>query len=184
MSYRHFDGAPFLTCWSNGTHICVRDIRGNILQYKCSIGVAIEPQVIPFSGPDAVWCLRHNGVLFVGRNDSTFSGFDEDSGLLVRYGGWSFPWDRSFEIVGQCDGYPALLDMSDHRTVYVHDLSKAYVLHAPITKRAIIPLVASDILVKLPGLSIHTKGGEIDVGTAGIWVDTPQPTWGDRPLQL
>ena len=66
MAYRHFNGAPYLQCWSDGSHVCVQELDGRINKYPCALGVCIDPQITPFYGVDAVWCLRHAGLLSVG----------------------------------------------------------------------------------------------------------------------
>lgn len=184
MAYRHFNGAPYLQCWSDGSHVCVQELDGRINKYPCALGVCIDPQITPFYGVDAVWCLRHAGLLYVGRNDSTFSGFRETDGVLVRYGPWGYPWGRTFEIVGQWGGYSAVLDFDDMRTVYVHDPKKGYILNKPLSMDILLPLAAGDAVKSMNDLSIYTKGGWLDVGEAGAWIDAPEPPWGSSPLQL
>lgn len=184
MAYRHFQGAPYLTCWSDGARICVRELDGRVNAYRCALGVQIEPQVNVFQGPDAMWCLRHDGILYVGRNDSTFSGFKETDGLLVRYGAWAYPYRRTFEIVGQWCGYSAVLDSDDMRTVYVHDAKKGYILSEAMRTDLLLPLAVGDAVKNTNDLSIYTKRGWLDVKTAGAWADAPEPPWGSSPLQL
>lgn len=184
MAYRHFEGAPFLCCWSDGAHISVKELDGRVTAYGCALGFQTEPQVNVFHGPDAIWCLRHSGSLFVGRNDSTFSGFRQSDNLLVRYGAWDYPFRRKFEIVGQWGGYSAVLDSADMRTVYVHDPKRGYILNEPLDMNVFLPLAAGDAANGTSDLSIYTKGGQLDVRTVGAWVDAPEPPWGGSPLQL
>ena len=73
MAYRHFPGAPFLFCWSEGDCVCVKELSGRVNKYECKLGIKTKPAIIPFQGPDAIWCIRDAGVLYVGRNDCTFS---------------------------------------------------------------------------------------------------------------
>ena len=184
MAYRHFNGAPYLQCWSDGAHVCVRELDGRVNRYGCVLGIQTDPQVTPFYGPDAIWCLRHAGILYVGRNDSTFSGFRESDGLLVRYGPWEYHFRRTFEIVGQWCGYSAVLDSDDMRTVYVHDAKRGYILNKALSADLLLPLAAGDAVKNTNDLSIYTKGGWLNVRTAGAWIDAPEPPWGSSPLQL
>lgn len=185
MAYRHFYGAPFLYCWSDGEHICVEELDGRINKYACALHIQTKKQLVTFRGPDAIWCLRDNGILYVGRNDSTFSGFSEQDGTLLRYGPWEYPYKRTFDVVGQWGGYTAALDSDDHRTVYIHDPSRAYILHKPIDiEDLIIPQSLCDAVQWIEELSIYTKGGQLDVKTAGTWVDAPYAAWADNPVQL
>ena len=184
MAYRHFNGAPYLQCWCDGSHICVRELDGRVNSYGCALGVKIQPQVTPFYGPDAIWCLRHDGILYVGRNDSTFSGFREADGLLVRYGAWEFPFRRTVDIVGQWCGYSAVLDSDDGRTVYVHDARKGYILNKVLHQDLVLTLAAGDAVKNTNDLSIYTREGWLDVREAGAWVDAPELPWGSSPVQL
>lgn len=184
MAYRHFNGAPFLRCWSDWDHVCIQELDGRITNYGCALGFKTELQLNQFHGPDAMWCLRKDGILYVGRNDSTFSGFREKDGLLMRYGAWDYPYRRTFEIVGQWGGYSAVLDSEDMRTVYIHDPKKGYLLNKPLDMDLLLPLAAGDAVKNTHELSIYTKGGWLDVRKIGAWVDAPEPEWGNRPLQL
>lgn len=184
MAYRPFNGGPYLRCWSDGASIHVQELDGRTSSYKCALGIRTEPQLNPFRGPDAMWCLRDAGILYVGRNDCTFSGFRESDGLLVRYGAWDFPYSRKFEIVGQWCGYSAVLDTADMRTVYIHDPRKGYILNEPLSAELLLPMAAGAAVLNENDLSICTKGGWLDVRKAGTWVDAPEPPWGSSPLQL
>lgn len=184
MAYRHFKGAPYLRCWSDGAHVCVQELDGRITSYGCALGFKTDKQINPFRGPDAIWCLRDSGIIYVGRNDSTFSGFREEDKLLVRYGAWEYPFRRTFEIVGQWCGFSAVLDSADMRTVYVHDAKRGYILNDPLNMDLLLPLAAGDAVKNTNDLSIYTKGGWLDVREVGAWVDAPEPPWGSGLLQL
>lgn len=184
MAYRHFPGAPFLFCWSEGDCVCVKELSGRVNKYECKLGIKTEPAITPFQGPDAIWCIRDAGVLYVGRNDCTFSGFLETDGLLVRYGAWDFPYKRHFPIVGQWGGFSAAVDTDDMRTIYIHDPTRAFILHEPISEDVLLERSACDAMGGLPELTIYGKGGLVDVKKQGTWVDAPKPTWGYQPVQL
>lgn len=184
MAYRPFYGAPYLYCWGAGTHVCVQELDGRVSRYECNLRFSTEKQLNPFHGPDAVWCLKHNGVLFVGRNDSTFSGFRESDGLLVRYGPWSYPFRRTFECVGTYGPYTAAIDSADMRTVYVFDPKKAYVLKEPLQEGSVLPPALCHAVRGKMELSIYTERGMLDVKKAGAWVDAPELPWGSTPVQL
>lgn len=184
MAYRHFYGAPYLQCWADGTHICVREPGGSVSRYACSLGIRVAPQVIPFRSPEAVWCLRSGGVLYVGRNDGTCSGFRESDGLLVRYGVWDFPVGRRFVQVGQCYGLPAYIDTADLSTVYVSGRSKVFLLYRPLNSDVLRLPVLGDQYARCERLTIYPEGGVFDADRSGTWVDTPRPERRDSPVQL
>lgn len=184
MAYRHFPGAPYLSCWSEGDCICVQELSGRINKYECGLGIKTKPEIIPFQGPDAIWCIRDAGVLYVGRNDSTFSGFLETGGLLVRYGPWDYPYKREFLDVGQYCGFVAVLDSDDHRTVYVHDSTRVFLLNEPLNEEISLSRSYCDAMVNMPELTIYGKGGTMDARRQGTWIDAPQPTWGYNTVQL
>ena len=184
MSYRPFEEGPFLRCWSTGAEICLEELDGTVTKYPCKLGVVIEPQVNAFRGQDAIWCLRDHGILYVGRNDSTFSGFRESDGLLVRYGAWDYPTRRVFEMVGQYRGSFVYLDSRDSRTIYVQGADKGLILRVPLTVDVIEHPALADALSQLDRLTIYTKGGLIDGDTAGSWVSTPRAVGTDSPIYL
>lgn len=183
MAYRHFPGAPFLTCWCDGNNIYVREVSGQVREYACSLGVAIPEQITPFESPFALWCLKHKDILYVGRDDGTFSGFLPD-GTLCRYGSWKYPWYREFRVIGQYCGKSARLDSSDRKTVYVCDKSKAFLLHKPWMEGTFQSLVAADMLCEMPELTIYGSEGKLDVDAAGTWVSTPGLERSDPAVQL
>ena len=47
MAYRHFNGAPYLQCWSDGAHVYVQELDGWIHQLPFAFGKSIDPQVTP-----------------------------------------------------------------------------------------------------------------------------------------
>ena len=183
MAYRPFLGAPFLECWSDGNHICVQEPNGSVTFYRCALGVTTNRQVNPFIGPDAMWVLYTEDVMFVGRNDCTFSGFNQD-GLLVRYGGWACPTTLEFEPIGQMDGKAAFLDPRDYRTIYIENFSRIFVLKNVLQGSVGRYQIVYDIITKIPQLTLAvSKGGDKNV-EVGTWVDAPEQLRGDSPVQL
>lgn len=184
MAYRHFPSAPFLECWSTGTSICVREVWGEVTSYACSLGVVTEPQVNVFRSPVAIWCLRKDGVVYVGRPDCTYSGFRESDGLLVKYGAWEHPFRREFLVAGQYAGRPAYVDNQDSRTIYTCDPRKVFRLNTPIAYTEMPTLICQDVVHKREELTIYQGGVLVDVDRCGTWIDPYRKEWANRPLRL
>ena len=184
MAYRYFDGAPFLYCWATEKSLNVQELNGSVSEYWCPFGFYTGKQLNFFESPDAVWCLRHDGVLFVGRNDGTFSGFRERDGLLVRYGRWRYPGYVEFEVIGQYRGEPVYLNTWDLRTVYGCDPRIAYILHKRMSLDIIVLPSLCDRVLRNGRLTIYTRGGLLNEEAAGAWVNAPCGKGRDSPLQL
>lgn len=184
MGFRPFSYAPYLYCWADMDCVKVQELNGTISSYACALGFCTEKQLIPFTGSRAMWCLQHEELLFVGRYDGTFSGFRPKDHLVVRYGPWKCPFYRGWVLVGQCDGKLAYLDTLDHRTIYLQDDVRAFVLHDPLPDGAQVPAAYSDAMQKVPQLTVYMKGGLLDVEALGVWTSAPTRARRDRALQL
>lgn len=181
MAYRHYSGAPALYCRARKDGIEVKELSGNIKKYGCALGFDTDWQLTVFKGK-AQWCLLHEDVLYVGRPDGTFSGFQK-SGLLVRYGAWKVPSSREFKRVGQKDGYYAILDVEEN-VVYVDNVKQAYRLNAVLEEDCLegILMYAKK---RSPDLTLLTEGGlKVDVTKSGRWVTTPERGWDGVPIIL
>lgn len=181
MAYRHFSGAPFMYCRADTDNIQVKEFNGVISKYACSLGFSTDWQLNAFEG-SAQWCLEKDGIMCVGRPDSTFSGFNKD-GLLVKYGVWDFPYARRFEEVGQKDGCTAIAEAGG-RVVYIMNRRMVYVLKNPLPKTDMsLSMVEASLMS--PELVIHIMGGgRINEREAGVWVNTPEQGWSDIRIYL
>lgn len=173
MGFRFALGAPFLPCWAEGGNICVQELNGRTSRYETSLKITTQKQLLGFQSSQAMWCLHQDGILYVGRSDRTYSGFRDEDGVLVRYGYWKYPYLYRTCVIGTYRGSRAVLDLADHRTVYVEDSDKVYYLNSPIHDPVAIEPALAGIILNSPVLEIYVRGVKLDERTAGTWINAP-----------
>lgn len=175
MGYSPYYGAPFFWCWSEGDALCWEEPSGKVNKYPANLGFRTDKQLNKFEGMGARWVLQddEHSLLYVGTHRFTWSAFDI-TGTLVRRGSVEYD-NRVFGEIGQWGHFPAMLDLSDKRTVYTANEEAVYRLHQPWRLPTDIPRSYAGEMNGERGLIIYTEGGVLDVEQAGAWISTPRP---------
>ena len=175
MGYRPVPGGPFFPCWAEGDYLCWQEPCGKVHRYLARLGFTCEPQINIFDGEDGVWVLHHDDLLFVGREQYSWSAFDM-SGTLVRYAGIVYEPERLFEI-GNYNQYPAWLSLEDRKTIFVHSEDAYFVLNEPWNMTVVDTLTYAAPLMGGSGLMIYTEErGLLDERQIGSWCSPPRLT--------
>lgn len=172
MSFRYNTiGAPCV-CRAVGSEIEVRTLYGKVESFTANLNVNTSWQQWSFDGEYAQFVLFTEEVVFVGRRDGSWSGFDK-KGDLVRMGTWNPPIEGESRLVGVYRGtgtvlHPAYLE-SNERIINIQDvMDKSYVLDEPIKEDTLMPTAISTAATEeLNHLYVILKGGMLDVERSG-----------------
>lgn len=186
MGFRYYGKGAFLACECDGDNIIVHRTSGEIAKYPTKLRKEIPLQTVRFIGSGVAFVLYDtDGVMYVGRNNGTITGYQGD--LITRYTSWQAPSFPHYAYVGSIQGnmlYSLLLDPYDNRTLILGESDNEYVLDEPYSGYADEALTGSEAVCNPEHIILLRQGGQFVYDPKGKWAVPFKPERRDNGIFL
>ena len=178
MSYRNYGRGSYLPVRIHNGNVEIKFNTG-IEKYSTGVKADTNWQIIEFYTEEVLFVIQHNGIRYIGRYDSTISGYDMKDNCIILQSRFELPPRPRLKQVGGIRTLipcVAELDTVRGQIVYVPYTRDEFVFNKPYKEDVFIPTALADsFLEDRNHLYMYTSDGEeVDCNAIGQWfVQTP-----------